>query len=323
MMPWLPVDTAMPSRFVLPQGKRFDMLVVGAGGTGSWLVPHLARLVYAFNRHEAHMLEKRQASLLIIDPDLVEEKNVTTRQNFCPPEIGYPKAQVLSNRMALAFSLTRDEIAAKVEPFAASMVRQHPSDTVLLVGCVDNADARIELASCLKGNAPERPRICYLDGGNGADWGQIFLGNTATLEALSGSLSDPLCARLPSPALLAPSMFVAPKEEAASTTVQFSCGDLVVDREEGNQQSRTINTHMAALLATYVEQLLYGSVTTFATWTRLDAMETHSSSITPHSIAMALGKEASFASFLTAATDAPPGTSVQAEFEEQDDDDDD
>ncbi|MBA2681151.1 MAG: ThiF family adenylyltransferase [Ktedonobacteraceae bacterium] len=296
-------DVQDPWPFVIPLGQRIGIIVVGAGGTGSWLIPHLARLVYEFNRKEEHIVEKRSASLLIVDHDIVEEKNVKARQNFCPPEIGYPKAQVLSNRMALAFAMNREEISARVASFDTSMVRQYPADSIFLVGCVDTVSARSELARCLTFNS-SRARITYIDGGNGSDWGQIFIGNTATVDELKGCLRDPICARLPSPALLAPSMFVVPKEEKVeATTVKLSCGDLMVDSQEGNRQSRTINNHMASLMYAYVERLIYGSITTFATWTNLAPIDTHSSCITPQALAIALGKEASFASFFTLSPD--------------------
>jgi molybdopterin/thiamine biosynthesis adenylyltransferase len=277
-------DTDAPTPFVIAQQSHIHLIVVGAGGTGSWLIPHLARLVYAFNRNEAHLTEKRSISLLIVDHDIVEEKNVKARQNFCPPEIGYPKAQVLSNRMTLAFALRKEEISASCMPFEEALI--HRSESTLLIGCVDNLEARAKMASCLRSRDYH---ITYIDGGNGPDWGQIFVGNAATVDALKGCLRPPICTRLPSPALLAPSMFLVPKKEEVST-VRLSCGELAID----GLQSPTINSHMAALMHAYVERLIYGHITTFATWTNLGLMSTHSACISPHALSEALGKEPSF-----------------------------
>jgi hypothetical protein len=171
------------------------------------------------------------------------------------------------------------------------------------VGCVDNAEARAEIASCLAFNARSREVPCfwYIDAGNGSNWGQVFVGNTATLDELKGCLHEPICMRLPSPALLAPSMYEVPKREKETQPEikRFACGDLVVDGQEGNRQGRTINTSMAALLFAYVERLLYGSLNTFATWTNLGMFETHSEYVTPGALARALDKPAKFASFFT------------------------
>ena len=291
-------DLHDPWPVVARQGSQVQIIVIGAGGTGSQLVPNLARLVWDFNQqHDEHAAgAKRRASLLIVDHDIVAEKNVRARQNFCPPEIGYPKAQVLANRYAIAFGMRKDEIGALVKPFTSEVLQKHYSDLVILVGCVDTAEARVAIAECLKSNSPASvPRIWYVDAGNGFHWGQVFVGNTATIADLRGCLHDPICARLPSPALLAPSMFEAPpEEEAASTTMKLSCGDLVLTTQEGNRQSRTINTHMAALVYTYVEQLIYGTITTFATYTNLPTFETHSVPVTPEALGRVLDQQPEF-----------------------------
>jgi hypothetical protein len=299
----LPLDLQPPCPFVAPQGNSIRIIVVGSGGTGSWLIQHLGRLVWEFNRKEEHIVEKRSASLLIIDHDSIEAKNVKTRQNFCPPEIGKNKAQVLRNRQAIAFTMNREEIVALDKPFSSALVSQYSADLIILVGCVDNAQARAEMANCLTFNAYSTHRhIVYIDAGNGEHWGQIFVGNTASLKELKGCLHGPICTRLPSPALLAPSMFMVPKEkeeETSTATVRLSCGDLVVDGQEGNSQSRTINNYMASLLYVYIENLVYRSITTFATFANLSLIDTHSSSITPQALAIALGKPPEFACFFT------------------------
>ena len=292
-------DLQNPWPVVARAGERVEIIVIGAGGTGSQLVPHLARLVWDFNQEagEQGAGAKRGATLLIVDHDSVAEKNVRARQNFCPPEVGYPKAQVLANRYGIAFAMRKDEIGALVKPFTPEVLQRRYSDLTILVGCVDTAGARASIAACLASNSRSTvPRIWYVDAGNGFHWGQVFVGNTPTVSDLRGCLHDPICARLPSPALLAPSMFEVPDEAeaATSTTLKLSCGDLVLSAQEGNRQSRTINTHMAALVYAYVEQLVYGTITTFATYTNLSTFETHSVPVTPGSLSRALGEEPAF-----------------------------
>lgn len=312
------LDVESPWSVVAPRASHTSIIVIGAGGTGSRFVHSFVQTVCEFNRDEDNIAEKRRVSLLIVDYDRVAEKNVRARQNFCPAEIGFPKAQVLANRYRIAFSLGKDEVSALVKPFSRDIVSRHGGGLTILVGCVDNAAARAEIASCLTNNRNyEVPRYWYIDAGNGSDWGQVFVGNTATLEELQGCLHEPICSRLPSPALLAPSMYEVPHEETAVTEIKrFVCGELTMDGQEGNRQGRTINTSMAALLFAYVERLLYGSLTTFATWTNLSLFQTHSESVTSSALANALGKPASFASFFTMAPDDEPEERREGEDEE-------
>ncbi len=46
-------------------------IVVGAGGTGSFVVPAIARLIYEL-KHQ----QNKYAELLIVDPDIVETGNI-------------------------------------------------------------------------------------------------------------------------------------------------------------------------------------------------------------------------------------------------------
>ncbi|MBK6590031.1 MAG: hypothetical protein IPG22_17235 [Acidobacteria bacterium] len=57
-------------------------VVVGAGGTGSFVVPALARLIF-----ELREQQNKSAEMLIVDPDIVEANNIP-RSNFCFAEVG-------------------------------------------------------------------------------------------------------------------------------------------------------------------------------------------------------------------------------------------
>jgi tRNA A37 threonylcarbamoyladenosine dehydratase len=74
------------------------VVVVGLGGTGSWLAPHAARVAKT-------LLDRgKKVRLFFIDHDIVEAANVE-RQNFCQAEVGYHKARVLALRYGLAWGL--------------------------------------------------------------------------------------------------------------------------------------------------------------------------------------------------------------------------
>lgn len=314
---------AHPPLPIMPfQGERIHLVAIGAGGTGSWVAQWLSRLVWAFNReqdvHEPGR-RPRRASLLLIDPDRVEERNILARQNFCAAEIGLPKAEVLAHRYRMAFpGLGEDGLAARARPFSGSLVPREERSLTILVGCVDNAAARREIAACLKASTPsygipanrhEAPvsRTWWVDSGNALAperTGQVLLGNTARLEDLRGAQAPGLpCLRVPSPALLHPELLADPPREAGPNSAP-SCADA-----PGEEQARTINAHMAALVYAYVEGLIYGGLTTFATYTNLSTFTTRSSDLTPEALALALGQPVGFFTGsrkrITARTGAP------------------
>jgi tRNA A37 threonylcarbamoyladenosine dehydratase len=76
-----------------------EIVLVGVGGTGSHLARAIARII-------AHMQALRMTvpSLTLIDPDTVEERNVS-RQLFSPAEIGMNKAEAIAQRLSCALGL--------------------------------------------------------------------------------------------------------------------------------------------------------------------------------------------------------------------------
>ena len=68
------------------ENRPVKIVMLGAGGTGGHIAPHLYRLLYAL---------ERPVRFIICDGDIVEEKNLV-RQNFTPADLGENKAKVLS-----------------------------------------------------------------------------------------------------------------------------------------------------------------------------------------------------------------------------------
>ena len=75
--------------------KPVKVTMLGAGGTGGHVAPHLYRLL--------HTLE-RPVKVVIADGDIVEQKNLV-RQNFISADLGKNKAQVLAERYSTAFGM--------------------------------------------------------------------------------------------------------------------------------------------------------------------------------------------------------------------------
>ncbi|MFP7442573.1 MULTISPECIES: thiamine biosynthesis protein ThiF [Bacillus] len=68
---------------------------LGTGGTGGYLVQHIAQLLST---------SKIRAAYVIADPDVIEEKNLGN-QLFLPNEVGLKKADVLARRYSAAYDL--------------------------------------------------------------------------------------------------------------------------------------------------------------------------------------------------------------------------
>ena len=68
--------------------RPVKILLLGAGGTGGYVAPHLYRLMHTLNR---------PVRINIVDGDLVEAQNLV-RQNFCAADLGENKAKVLATR---------------------------------------------------------------------------------------------------------------------------------------------------------------------------------------------------------------------------------
>ena len=65
------------------------IVLLGAGGTGGYLIPHLYRIAHSINK---------SIRIIMCDGDVVKEKNLI-RQNFVRQDIGHNKAKVLAERM--------------------------------------------------------------------------------------------------------------------------------------------------------------------------------------------------------------------------------
>ena len=105
---------------------RLSVAVVGASGTGSPVVEMLARLGVG--------------EIVLVDPDLVEERNLNRILNATRGDIGQPKVE------ALAEAVRRMGLGTRVVPiqstlFDADVIRRVGLADVLF-GCVDSVDGR-------------------------------------------------------------------------------------------------------------------------------------------------------------------------------------
>jgi len=160
-------------KFSLSKPVKITML--GAGGTGGHIAPHLYRLLHTLGRH---------TQVIVCDGDIVEEKNLV-RQNFISADLGKNKAQVLAERYASAFGLEvsyipefiedENRLAALVNPdtYRVSPYSQPSIEGLsILVGCVDNNRSRQLCHQVFR----VAKNLVYIDSGNGEYTGQVVCG---------------------------------------------------------------------------------------------------------------------------------------------------
>jgi PRTRC genetic system ThiF family protein len=212
---------------------RFNIALVGCGGTGSFLALHIARLAY-----HARDRYGREVNLHFIDPDTVEPHNIG-RQNFCPAEIGQHKAQTLARRYSVAFGV---KIEFTNERFDRHQIKREHRDFRVIVGAVDNAAAREAIDKYVRWET----RTWWLDCGNFEHAGQVLIGNK---DILAPEINVDLCGALPLPTVQHPELLQPePVVEAES------CAELALV----DAQSLMINQ----AVATYAAQYLYRLVIT-------------------------------------------------------------
>jgi PRTRC genetic system ThiF family protein len=234
-------------KVLLPVVENVNLVLIGCGGTGSWLAPSIVRFAKL-------LVEKfdKDVRIVFVDPDKVEEKNVY-RQNFCQAEIGMNKAQALAFRYGLAWGM---DILAIEEPFKASMSFPNTGRAkylTVLIGCVDNGAARQEIKSRVLSSIGNGEVRWWLDCGNKKTVGQVLIGRGL------GSDEDPLafdgfCTWAPSPALQHPELVMTDDdlESLPEPDANLSCAELAMR----GSQSLSINCKMAATAGEMLGKLL-------------------------------------------------------------------
>lgn len=269
-------------RVALPEYQDVHLVLVGCGGTGSWLAPAVVRV--------ARLLRERfnkRTTVTFVDGDTVEEKNIY-RQNFCEAEIGMQKAAALAMRYGTAWGMEIESCTDFLSKKNANLLLHG----AVVLGCVDNGPARklIEDTSWM----------AWIDSGNTRDSGQILIGVRLRdwadnpkkfwkeIFALQGC-----CGWLPSPAKVHPEIVAEPhkrtgkslgiasslrsSQQAPSAEDSLSCAEMALEDSQG----LTINQRMAAEAADYLVRLLITKdLRKYATYIDLEAGVTRSEYIT-------------------------------------------
>ena len=162
-----PVVHFAPQYFI-DSPHPITIALIGCGGTGSLILPRLARLDYALRQ-----FGRAGLMVTVYDGDKVEEHN-QGRQNFVESDVAKFKAAVLVEKVNVAFGLQWECVNKYVKPD-----KKMPLANIIIT-CVDNALFRMEMHRCLqkRGSGFERDfkKLYYwMDAGNGKDFGQVVL----------------------------------------------------------------------------------------------------------------------------------------------------
>lgn len=157
--------------YLLNPTHRIQVMVIGVGGTGSFLLAELVALSQTLKE-----LGKKPFQIKVFDDDVVEPHNVF-KQKFFEADIGKYKAEVLVNRINRAYG-------SDVEFYTEKLYDIHTANDTLpniIISCVDNVQSRIQIDKSIKKNIAKRIGSGYnnifywIDCGNSKDFGQVFL----------------------------------------------------------------------------------------------------------------------------------------------------
>ena len=213
--------------------RPVKIVMLGAGGTGGHIAPHIYRLLYALDR---------PARFIICDGDIVEQKNLV-RQNFSEADLGRNKARVLAERYSRVFGIETEYVPNFVETVDALMELIRPLDwkrdqyewktvkeMVVLIGAVDNNRSR---QVCHKAFSQSKELI-YIDSGNGEFSGQVVCGvrrNGRTVQKPVGSVYPELMRdkgdKFPTELSCAEAAQSDPQSMAANITAATAVVDMV------------------------------------------------------------------------------------------------
>jgi PRTRC genetic system ThiF family protein len=156
---------SVPNYLLDPQ-HPITVHLAGCGGTGSQLLPHLARI-----DHALLALEHPGLHVTVYDPDTITEANIG-RQLFAPVDVGQNKAVVMVTRVNRFFGLQWE-----ARPEAYESLERGAN---IVITCTDTARSRVEISKRLVDragrNQPYETQYFWLDVGNTRTTGQVVLG---------------------------------------------------------------------------------------------------------------------------------------------------
>lgn len=160
--------------------RPVKILIIGAGGTGGYVIPHLYRIAFASNR---------KCRIIIADGDIVEDKNLI-RQGFSFVDVGENKAAVMAERYSDVFGIETEYISDFIEDenqlhdllyIHHPSYSSYPKPISILIGAVDNNRSRVMCHEVFN----RMDDIIYIDAGNAESGGQVVCGMKSSGKVMS------------------------------------------------------------------------------------------------------------------------------------------
>lgn len=227
-----------------------EILVLGAGGTGSHALPHMLRQLRNLPAGCPYIMT-------VADGDSVEQKNLV-RQNFVEPDLGKNKAEVIVTRYAASFSLFDNVFACPryIESISAiddafrsmeELARPRPSFYIrMIVTLVDNHRSRQLVHEYV--NSWHSSPIFWLDAGNEEFTGHVSLG----FRENNYAMFNPPLFNLPLVTEIYPDIL----QVKSRFNSQLSCAELA----ESSPQTIMANVTAATLINVFFSQVLRGDI---------------------------------------------------------------
>lgn len=174
VQPSLPLPANWTLTLAPPGRAKVSYAVIGAGGVGARIIPALAQMA------------RRNDVIKVIDHDIVEGRNLH-RQHFTGRDIGQAKAAIMARRYTREHT-TVQAFVTKITPYAIDpyqlwrILNEATGATLaadgvshyIIIGAVDNAEARIALWDHFMYVAAQGRPVSYIDVGNEMRGGQVI-----------------------------------------------------------------------------------------------------------------------------------------------------
>lgn len=217
--------------------NNMNIVQIGAGGTGSLLIPNLARFISAYNSDNNNYIGR----YTIVDGDKVAKKNIV-RQNFIETDIGEYKSNVLAKRYSNAFGINIVSAQSYITSIA-DMEKVYNADTDIIISCVDNNKTRKIISDLHDSLLRYGPNPIWIDSGNELLGGQVFI---------QGQIKDKEENNEGWTKLILVHPEIAKEDDKLPT--ELSCAE----RLANNEQSLAVNSTAATIVFNVISSLLRG-----------------------------------------------------------------